>query len=182
MSKLAIVAGVLIAGLVFGNPNHDTTNKPDPGARPAVHQEDPKRELFVNFEPFPEERAFEEGVTVVSCEGCDENPYYGHSMRLLVPGAALTAKTTLPDHKVAVLQLRHLSSYDESCPNNGYSPITVSVNGNAVAEHYAPADHNYMVDRWIITPFTREGENAIVITADSDQCTHYWVNRMSVFY
>jgi len=112
--------------------------------------------------------------------GCDNNPYYKHSIRFLYKGAKLICKFTLDEMpSQAFLVVEHLSSYSKGCPNEGYSPVTIILNDKIVVSNFSPASHKYTTDRWNVTELLKEGENEIVWEA-ADLCTHYWLKQWKI--
>jgi hypothetical protein len=136
---------------------------------------------FVDFSPFPSGTADTRAVTVKGCDGCDKNPHYKKSLRLLREGARLTLEATAARSKYVVLELKHLSSGAASCPNGGYSPVTIEVNGRSVAQAFSPAEHSFTVDTFDITDAIQDGKNIITITAARGTCTHYWLQGLAIY-
>ncbi|HLK13233.1 MAG TPA: hypothetical protein VKT78_00375 [Fimbriimonadaceae bacterium] len=136
----------------------------------------------LDFTSYPGGSAVANNMTFTTT-GSDKNPPYGHSLRLgLIRGAPswLQSITQEPYQPACSrLRLKHLSSYSAACPGKGYSPVTVSVNGQAVAKNFSPASHDYTTDSWDLAKKLNLGPNVIRIEAGLT-CTHYWLQRLDV--
>ncbi|MFB6290782.1 MAG: hypothetical protein ABEJ25_03520 [Candidatus Bipolaricaulia bacterium] len=145
------------------------------------------KEIYLDFSNYPDGPANTRGIRSWSSSGTDKNPYYGKSLRLLYEGSSLTAEFNLkskPD--TATLTIIHLSSKSSSCRGNGYSPVTISINGLPVVSNYDVAEnhggsHGYERDIWKIEDKLTQGTNKIRWKAE-DICTHYWIRRFAIEY
>jgi len=116
----------------------------------------------------------------------DYNAQFGKSWVLHDPGNSFIeivldqAKKYGQDdiYTEAYLKVIHLTSMDGSDP--GYSPVTISLNGNKIAENYSPPSGNYMEDHWKVTDHMADGENRIRIDFDCDATTNYWIQRLEL--
>lgn len=116
----------------------------------------------------------------VTLNGCDYNPGYGGSLRMLYPNKSyLKAQFHLNGKPArAALVLDHQSSIDVNAPRRGSSPITIEVNGARVFRDYDP-DHGYNKERFSIGRYLRSGWNTIRICYGNGT-THYWLRKMGV--
>ncbi len=86
---------------------------------------------------------------------------------------------------VASLELTHLTSGGPSCPNGGFAPVDIVINGVTflndydVAENHA-GSHSYETDTWTVTSQLVSGTNAIRITLQNNACTVYWIQKITV--
>ena len=134
---------------------------------------------FADFSGFPDNNV-KTNCFDIRALGWDNNPYYKHSLRLLYEGSKLKCKFSLDRiPSKAFLIVEHLSSYSEGCPNNGYSPVTIKLNGEIIVSNFSPKSHSMITDTWNITPFLKKGENQISWVA-GDLCTHYWIKKWKI--
>ncbi|MCK4360294.1 MAG: hypothetical protein KAV70_01000, partial [Bacteroidales bacterium] len=93
---------------------------------------------YCDFSNFPE------GDVVTNCQNLeakyfDKNPHYKKSIRLLTESAYLYAEFEVIEKFAKIeLSLEHLSSYSANAKNNGYSEITIQINGNSIISNYSP--------------------------------------------
>lgn len=106
---------------------------------------------------------------------------YGNSWRITNPGGGFTGTFTVPSTGVYNLRVRHGTSASASCPNGGYAPVNILINGANVATNYDPnAAHNflwYTNDTWTIQ--ASAGRNTLEWVA-GPLCTHYWIQRIEI--
>lgn len=141
--------------------------------------------IYLDFSNYPDGPAESSDITSWSSSGTDQNPYYGNSLRLLYEGSTLTAKFHIkskPDN--AELVVNHLSSKSNMCRGNGYSPITISINGQLVVSNYDVAEnhggsHGYETDQWNVEKWLKKGQNTIKWQA-GNLCTHYWIKWFKI--
>lgn len=109
-------------------------------------------------------------------EGCDNNPHYKGSYRLMQPNKSYIEGTITLEKvpKQAVLTLKHLSSLASGSRLNGQSPISIIINGNTVVKDFDPGSHGYVKDEFSIAKYLREGKNTIRIQYGAGT-THYWI-------
>jgi len=136
---------------------------------------------YADFSSFPTGNPETKRMTLKACNGCDKNPHYKQSLRLLGAESVLSLEATLSKSKYVVLELTHLSSASGSCPNGGYSPVTIRINGVNLVQRFSPKEHSYTVDTFDITNLVKNGRNTITFTADRDMCTHYWLKNLAVY-
>ena len=117
----------------------------------------------------------------IRTEGADNNPYYKGSFRLLNPNQSFIEGTFSLDNRPgrAILTLKHLSSANQGSKLDGESPVTIMVNGNAVATNLDPGSHGYVKDSLEITKYVRQGDNTIRIQFENGS-THYWIKWMLI--
>jgi hypothetical protein len=106
--------------------------------------------------------------------------------KLTAWAAGFTDTFVLPTSGTYNLVVTHLSSLNDSplraCRGNGYSPVTIQLNGTMVASHYDPAEnhdgmHQMVTDKWpIVAP---AGQNTLQWTMN-DACTQYWIQRIEL--
>ncbi len=85
----------------------------------------------------------------------------------------------------AKLVIDHLSSSHPNCPNNGYSPVDVIVNGDVVESCYDPAEnhggtHSFVTDQWEVGPYLQIGTNTIRVQLCGTACSHYWIRYLYI--
>ena len=116
----------------------------------------------------------------IELNGCDFNPGYGGSLRMLYRNASyLKAQFYVQGNpRRAMLILDHQSSIDENAPRRGTSPITIEVNGVRPWRNYDP-DHGYRLERFDISRYVRPGWNTIRISYGNGT-THYWLRTMRI--
>ena len=135
---------------------------------------------YCDFSNFPD------GDITTNCyniEGkyLDKNPHYKKSLRFLIENAYLYAEFDINENYDEVeITLEHLSSYAEAAKNNGYSPITVQINGQNVISNYSPENHGYKTEIFNITSTVQVGKNTIKIIANKIQ-THYWLRKFNIY-
>ncbi len=139
------------------------------------------------IEPGPYHINFANSSIITSNMNCYPGPnfafngYYGNNWRFLAPAAGFTATFTPPQAGPYSLKVRHATSSSSSCPNNGFAPITINLNGTAVVTNYDVAANHasywYQDDTWLID--AQEGENTLVWVA-GELCTHYWIQRIDL--
>ncbi|MEF8837281.1 MAG: hypothetical protein V5A87_05450 [Candidatus Bipolaricaulota bacterium] len=81
--------------------------------------------------------------------------------------------------------MNHLSSKSDNCRGNGYSPVTISINGEPLVRNYDVAQnhggsHGYETDSWRISSYLRQGMNQIKWKAQN-LCSHYWIKRFEIY-
>ena len=127
----------------------------------------------------------EGNITLTHNAGCSYNSYYQNSWRLAGEGASFTVSFDVAGLDGDVdLVLRHLTSYCQDCPNEGYSPVTIAVNGVAIEQCYDPAEnhdltHGFVTDRWGISDYLHFGRNTVSLTRCKG-CTNYWIQSLYV--
>lgn len=78
----------------------------------------------------------------------------------------------------AVLTLDQLSSL---IPGGGYSPISVSVNGNYIFKHQQPkGSAGYVAESFDIKNYLVKGNNVIRVETSSDMRSKYWLRTFNV--
>lgn len=109
----------------------------------------------------------------------EHNGYYGNNWRILEPVGGFTGTFTVPAAGPYSLRVRHGTSSDAGCPNNGYSPVNIFINGVQIASDFDPAEQHgsywYENDTWTVEAV--EGENTLEWVA-GPLCTHYWLQRI----
>jgi len=67
-----------------------------------------------------------------------------------------------------------------TCPNNGYSPVTILLNSRAVVSNYDPNSNHQstrmVTDQWIV--FADAGANTLQWIA-GNLCTNYWIQSIA---
>jgi len=120
-------------------------------------------------------------MTVFPSGYFEYNSFYGNNWRILAMGSGFTATFNAPASGNYLLRVRHGTSASASCPNNGYAPVTIMINGTSVVSEYDVAEHHntygYVNDTWVIPVMA--GENGVEWIADS-LCTHYWLQRVDL--
>lgn len=87
---------------------------------------------------------------------------------------------------VGTLSVTHITPSHEPCPNGGYAPVTIRLNGNDVVVNYDPAEnhggsHAPVDDQWDIGPFVQQGANVISWFAEG-ACTRYRIQRLEIWW
>lgn len=130
---------------------------------------------------------FPEGDVITNCENLeakyfDKNPSYKKSIRLLTESAFIYAEFDVIDKFEKIeLSLEHLSSYSANARNNGYSPITILLNGKTVISNYSPINHGFTIEKFDLTNFAKVGKNSLKIIANKIE-SHYWLKRFDIYY
>lgn len=138
------------------------------------------KEISADFETFPDGDAVLTGLVIEDSRWVDKNPHYGRSMRFLRNGAFLECSFSLDSvPPAAVLSVTHLSSLGRGLPQDGVSPITITVNNRNVIENHSPPSKGYIEEQWPVAGFLREGRNRIRFFFDNST-THYWLQRFSI--
>jgi len=106
-----------------------------------------------------------------------------NSWRVMSQGSGFSAKVLAPGSGTYLLVVNHLTSASTDCSNDGYSPVSLYLNGVALAQWFDPAEqhegsHGFVTDTWTLS--LAEGENIIALVAE-ELCTHYWIRRLELF-
>ncbi|MBI9018874.1 MAG: S8 family serine peptidase [Phycisphaerae bacterium] len=122
-----------------------------------------------------------ENITIQPIQNCNYIPFY--ETWAIKPYGKLTGTFVCPQAGQYALRVKHLSSYSSDCPGEGYSPVTISVNGSEVISNYDPAEnhgstHGLVTDTWIIN--ANEGTNTFQWEAGEAMCTYYWIQKIEV--
>ena len=120
-----------------------------------------------------------DGDIDLEVQGGDFGAFDG-KLRLLYPHASairgqFTAKRR---SKRVVMRLNHLSSGLGG--RKGYSPITVTVNGQVVVADLDPRSDGYTVDRIDLTEHVKPGSNTFAISFGAGS-SHYWIADLSIW-
>ncbi|MBP9901458.1 MAG: hypothetical protein IT579_07830 [Verrucomicrobia subdivision 3 bacterium] len=109
------------------------------------------------------------------------NAYYGNCWRIFQPDGGFSGTFTAPQAGAYTLRVRHGTSFSQSCPNNGYAPMNIYINGtNLVADYDVAANHaSYWFENETWTIQANEGENTLEWVA-GNLCTHYWIQRIEL--
>lgn len=136
------------------------------------------RLAFADFSLLPED--FESNCDDLTGAGWDANPHYKHSLRLLQEGSRLICTFTVSQApSSATLIVEHLSSSAASCPDGGYSPVTISLNGHNVTVNHSPPSHGMIEEQWQVGRYLKTGTNELRWDA-GEFCSHYWLKRWEI--
>jgi len=116
----------------------------------------------------------------IRTHGCDNNPRYKGSHRLLEPNRSYI-EGTVTVKKIparAVLTLKHRSVRSDQAKFKGRSPISIMVNGQTVVREFDPG-HRYTRDSFEIAKYLHAGGNIIRIRFGAGT-THYWIKWMLI--
>jgi hypothetical protein len=121
-------------------------------------------------------------MTVIPENGFVYNQHYGNNWRIEADGGGFTATFSVAQAGPYRLRVRHATSFSQSCPNQGYAPVTIQLNGTNVVSQYDVAAHHansywYENDYWLVQ--AAAGLNTLEWMAD-DLCTHYWIQRVEL--
>jgi serine/threonine protein kinase/streptogramin lyase len=121
-------------------------------------------------------------MSIVPGAGFTYNTRFGKSWLITAVGGSFTGTFTVPSDGQYDLVVTHLTSYEPSCPGNGYSPVTIQVNSAPVTANYDPAanhggTHGMVTDRWPI--IAHAGQNTLH-WSEGTGCTHYWIQRIEI--
>ena len=121
-------------------------------------------------------------MTIQPRAGFAYNTRFGKSWLITALGGSFTGTFTVPSDGQYDLVVTHLTSYEPSCPGNGYSPVTIRVNSAPVATDYDPAanhggTHGMVTDKWPIV--AHAGQNTLQ-WSEGTGCTHYWIQRIEI--
>lgn len=133
--------------------------------------------FFSDFRDYPPV-----GNARISLQDCDfsilfdEHPH----LRLLKPHKSrFSFRFSLPQApKAAYLEAVHLAS--AGAGGKSVSPVSIFVNGKAVAENWNVEKTSFCETRWSLGKKLRAGWNEIVWRAGALQ-THYWLRRVAVY-
>jgi hypothetical protein len=119
-------------------------------------------------------------VSIIPGADFSYNNTFGGSWRILGPGGGFIGFVTLPEAGLYDLTVTHLTSMSPTCPNRGYSPVTIQVNSATIVGNYDPgsshgASHGMVTDAWAF--IGHAGQNTLEWTG-SMLCTHYWIQRI----
>lgn len=109
------------------------------------------------------------------------NQYYGHSWLMHSGGwSYIEIEFEKPaDSEPYVYYLtNHLSSLSSG---GGYSPVSLSVNGQEFEHCFNPNWGNWVHDEWNISDYVVDGKNVIRISFCGDAATNYWINAAWIF-
>ena len=102
--------------------------------------------------------------------------------RITAPGGGFNGTFNLPTDGLYSLVVTHLTSLVPNCPGQGYSPVSIQVNGQTVAAGYDPSAHHggthgLVTDKWSFT--AHSGQNSIRITT-GPLCSFYWIQKVEI--
>lgn len=134
------------------------------------------------YEVFANSEIVVSNMTVTPGYAFQYNAVYGNNWRILTTNGGFTSAFSVPAAGEYNLKVRHLTSSATNCPGNGYSPVTILVNGVPIVTNFDVGlahggSHGYETDSWTITAY--EGDNTLEWIA-GDQCTHYWLQRIEI--
>jgi hypothetical protein len=133
---------------------------------------------YADFSLLPDD--FESNCDDLTGAGWDANPHYKHSLRLLQEGSQLTCTFNISRApSSATLIVEHLSSSAASCPDGGYSPVTISLNGHNVTVNHSPPSHGMIEEEWQVGRYLKNGTNELRWDA-GEFCSHYWLKRWEI--
>jgi serine/threonine protein kinase len=121
-------------------------------------------------------------MSIIPGAGFAYNTRFGKSWLITTLGGLFTGTFSVPSDGQYDLVVTHLTSYEPSCPGNGYSPVTIRVNSAPVVTDYDPAanhggTHGMVTDRWPIV--AHAGQNTLQ-WSERTGCTHYWIQRIEI--
>lgn len=120
----------------------------------------------------------------ISLLSCDFSNAYDKSyhLRMLYPGkSVLTVEFNLAGQAKggeACLYLTHLTSMAGS--QNGWAPVTISVNGKKLASATDSGSGSYVTAKFNVSHLLTEGKNIIKLELDSNAETHYWLKSLEI--
>lgn len=139
--------------------------------------------ISASFKAFPDGSPILNGFKEIKARGVDKNPLYkrAKSMRFLGDGAYMIASFEIKKVPLnAELRVVHLSSLSTNPQKEGWSPITISINGKTVVAEHSPSSHNsYMTESWNVESLLRKGKNSIKFYLDNSQ-TPYWLQSFEI--
>jgi hypothetical protein len=149
-------------------------------ANPGVIPISPSQAFYVDFAGLPRSGSIESGLETWRATGWAEG---NRCLQLVRSGAYLEAVIEVPsDVSTAQLSLVHRSGLAPGCAGDGFSPVTVSVNGSVLAANLAPPAVDawgFSTDRWAVTDRLTPGRNRIRVDA-SDLCSVYELQRLEL--
>ncbi len=137
---------------------------------------------YVDFSGFPNGDAVRQGIDEWKAQGWNKG---GRSLQLIRAGGYLEIVLQVPANvPTARLAVTHRSGYAPGCASGGFAPVTLTVNGAILTQHYAPPaagswSTGFTTDRWDVTGWLAPGRNRIRITAGS-LCSVYEVQRLGI--
>lgn len=122
------------------------------------------------------------GIADYNSSNCSLENRYDSSYHLyMFRGAIFSFNVNMPSNaSSASLSIRHLTS--TSGDQSGYSPVTLYVNGNRVA-NWSSLSGSYQDDDFNIQRYINEGSNLVKLEYSSDSgSTGYWIKSIRVRY
>jgi len=123
-----------------------------------------------------------QGIVDYSSSNCRlENRYDSRYHLYMFRGSSFSFNVNMPsDASSASLSIRHLTS--ASGDQSGYSPITLYINGNRVA-NWSSLNSSYQDDDFNIQSYVNAGNNRIKLEYSPDSgSTGYWIKSIRVRY
>jgi len=169
---ILLISGLL--GFALAGPQG---GQADPGIAPV-----PGGTLaFLDFSPYPNGAPLQQGVVTWTGQGWTAG---AGSLQLLYPGAFVEVVFQVPSAApVLQLKLTHRSAYAPGCPDQGFAPVTVTVNDALIAQNHAPPAGSgavgFTTNAWEITGRVVPGSNRIRVVAGR-LCSPYEVRRIEI--
>ncbi len=171
----AIVLALALLGSILPGP---CTAWANPGLLPTPDG----GTAYVDFSGFPNGDAVRQGIDEWKAQGWNKG---GRSLQLIRAGGYLEIVLQVPANvSTARLAVTHRSGYAPGCVSGGFAPVTLTVNGAILTQHYAPPaagswSTGFTTDRWDLTRLLSPGRNRIRITAEN-LCSVYEVQRLEI--
>ena len=171
----AFVCGTVLLGVIFFGADVAFAN---PGLVPGWDGET----AYVDFSDLPSGNPIRQGLNAWQAQGWNGG---ARCMQLVRAGAYLEVTVEIPENvSTAGLTIEHRSAYAPGCANNGFAPVTLTINGTTLTQHYAPPavgpwSTGFTADRWDLTRWLSPGRNRIRITAEN-LCSVYEINRLEL--
>jgi hypothetical protein len=159
------------------------------------HERDYDRDRFIHeaHERWEWARLAEAGALLVAFSFLQPQPgaWYGpglvwdpvfHVWELATPGAMFGMNVFAPQPGPYNLVVTHMT-YVGGCPGGGYSPVSITVNGEPVVTNYDVAENFDGVHTWVTEDFPVylwPGENHIEWVA-GPLCSPYWIQNVQIY-
>jgi len=137
---------------------------------------------YVDFSDLPGGNPIRHGFDTWQAQGWSDG---ARCMQLARAGAYLEVTLEIPEYvSTAGLTIAHRSAYAPGCANNGFAPVTLTINGTTFTQHHAPPavdpwSTGFTTDRWDLTRWLSPGRNRIRITAEN-LCSVYEISRLEL--
>jgi hypothetical protein len=166
----AILFGLILSG--------SYTALANPGLTPSVSN----KTCYVDFSNFPSGNAIRQDLVAWQAQGWSGG---ARCLQLVRTGGYLEVVVDLLENvSTARLAITHRSAYAPGCANSGFAPVTITINGATLTQHYSPpagvpGSAAFTTDRWDVTGWLTPGRNRVRITTGT-LCSVYEVQRLEI--
>jgi len=137
----AILVGLILSG--------SYTALANPGLTPSGSS----KTYYVDFSNFPSGNAVRHDLAAWQAQGWSGG---ARCLQLVRTGGYLEVVVDLPENvSTTRLAIKHRSAYAPGCTNSGVAPVTITINGSILTQHYSPPRRRSRVDRLYNRPLGR---------------------------